>query len=166
MISNISSCGSKLSPVANPGAADVAPAPNKAPDSNFDRIIISDEARQPGNVQSLHNLRNEMAAASQQEENTAQGFEIMRKVVIIASRIAAGDNVPPQDRAFLLENSPGHYMLANASAMRRQNQDPRNHDSVLCADCNNPGPAGSFAGGVRFSSTSPGSAVERYIKIF
>ena len=49
--------------------------------------------------------------------------------MLIVARISAGDNVPPQDKAFLLEHSPGMYMLAKASQVANEN--PKDHESVL-----------------------------------
>jgi len=68
-------------------------------------------------------------------EMEAEEAERWRKVMLIAARIARGDNVPLADRQFLMENSPGMYMIANTTRM--QNDNPRDYESVLSNDRDN-----------------------------
>ena len=77
----------------------------------------------------LEKARKNAEVMRQWAEHAAKGAEKWRKIMLIAARISAGDNVPPQDKAFLLEHSPGMYMLAKASQIANEN--PKDHESVL-----------------------------------
>jgi hypothetical protein len=65
-------------------------------------------------------------------EINAEDAERWRKIVLIAARIAAGDNVPPEDRAFLAQASPGMYMLANIT--HKENDNPKEHNRVTSGE--------------------------------
>ena len=77
----------------------------------------------------LDRLRDQMEANQEAMEAKAEALRKQRLALRIAMRIAAGDNVPAQDRAFLLEQSPGMYMMANLA--QSQNENPRDYDSLL-----------------------------------
>jgi len=80
----------------------------------------------------LRAARDNAEIMRQRAEMEAEEAERWRKVMLIAARIARGDNVPLKDRQFLLENSPGMYMLANST--RAQNENPKDHKSLLSND--------------------------------
>lgn len=65
-------------------------------------------------------------------EAKMEEMERTRKLLLIAARIAAGDNVPPEDREFILANAPGLYMIANAS--RIEKEEPNDYESVLTGE--------------------------------
>ena len=77
----------------------------------------------------LDAARHNAEIKRQWAENNAKEAERWRKILLIAARIARGDNVPPQDRKFLLAHSPGMYMIANAS--QTENKNPQDHKSEL-----------------------------------
>jgi len=56
-------------------------------------------------------------------------FDALAKCLKIARRIINGDNVPKRDDKFLFENYPGMHM--RAWLLRRQNDDPKDYESVL-----------------------------------
>ncbi|MCL2564639.1 MAG: hypothetical protein FWE24_02360 [Defluviitaleaceae bacterium] len=64
-------------------------------------------------------------------EMRAEEAKRLRKIMLIAARIASGDNVPPQDKKFLMANSPGMYMIAKAARARVESENPQNHKSLI-----------------------------------
>jgi len=77
--------------------------------------------------------RAELARQMESAREVAQAqAEYMRNLLLamkIAARITRGDNVPQSDKDFLLEQSPGMYMLAMASR-NHNNEDPKDHDAL------------------------------------
>lgn len=51
----------------------------------------------------------------------AERLKVMQKCQKIASRIMAGDRVPPQDEAYLMQNDPVGYKLAMAARKIKRN---------------------------------------------
>ena len=97
------------------------------------RTPMSEEEFQRLQIQALLEFARKNAEVMRQwAEDAAKEAEKWRKIMLIAARISAGDNVPSQDKAFLLEHSPGMYMLAKASQVASEN--PKDHDSVLNGD--------------------------------
>lgn len=74
-------------------------------------------------------LRQETERLRQEAEAIAEEAERMRKILLIASRIMAGDNVPPEDKEFLMEHAPQLYRIAILS--RVENDNPTDYDSIL-----------------------------------
>ena len=66
-----------------------------------------------------------------------QGLKVLEMCEKIAASIIKGDNVPPEDLKFLMENDPDGYRLA--MAMRRENPDPEEEESVLTDEDKNGG---------------------------
>ncbi|MCL2198835.1 MAG: hypothetical protein FWB80_07920, partial [Defluviitaleaceae bacterium] len=109
-------------------------------------LELSDEAKQlvrasmrnNGVVQDMSHMSAKLRQQAEQnrEQMEAQGEHNnnLNIAMKIASRIANGDNVPQRDRAFLIEHSPGMYMKANNMRMMRENNDPRDYDSLLPDD--------------------------------
>ncbi len=64
-----------------------------------------------------------------QTEGVDSAFDDFAKCIKIALRIMNGDQVPLQDHRFLAEKEPALY--ENAIMMRRHNEDPEKHDSLL-----------------------------------
>lgn len=56
-------------------------------------------------------------------------MKVMDKCLKIAASIMKGNRVPPEDLRYLMENDPEGYKLA--MAMRRENPDPKDEESVL-----------------------------------
>lgn len=59
----------------------------------------------------------------------ARQLDVLEKCQKIAASIMKGNNVPPEDLQYLMNNDPDGYKLA--MAMRRQNPDPEDEKSVL-----------------------------------
>ena len=94
------------------------------------RIPMSEEEFQRRQIQALLEKARMTAEVKRQwAKDAAKEAERWRKIILIASRIASGGNVPPQDREFLLKHSPGMYMLVRASQVERDN--PQRYESVL-----------------------------------
>lgn len=94
---------------------------------------MSDEEFRRRTIEMLMQVARDNAEVFRQwAEVQAEEAERWRKVMLIAARIASGDNVPPQDREFLLTVSPGMYMLAVAS--QAHNDNPNDYESVLSDD--------------------------------
>ena len=74
-----------------------------------------------------------------------QGLKVLELCQKIAASIMKGDNVPPEDLRFLMENDPDGYRLA--MALRRQKEDPEDVDSVLEDEGNRDDSAGETDGG-------------------
>ena len=75
----------------------------------------------------------------------SQGLRVLELCQKIAASIMKGNNVPPEDLKFLMENDPAGYRLA--MAMRRHNPDPEDEESVLTDEDKNGGRAGEVSGG-------------------
>ena len=67
--------------------------------------------------------------ASGELDLLSQGLKVLELCRKIAASIMKGNNVPPEDLKFLMENDPDGYRLA--MALRRQNPDPEDEESVL-----------------------------------
>ena len=67
--------------------------------------------------------------AKSQLDSMAEKLKVMRKCQKIAAAIMRGDRVPPEDLEYLMNNDPDGYKLA--MAMRRENPDPEDCESVL-----------------------------------
>jgi len=74
-------------------------------------------------------LRDNLEAAREAADAQAEHFRKMRIAFKIAARIMRGDNVPQQDKDFLLEQSPGLFKLA-MTARRMDNDDPEDHEAL------------------------------------
>ncbi len=113
-------------PVTGPGAQAVvaaqAPAPTQVA-APADSVTISSDARDAAKLTAMleeHKLQTEEAEAA---------FDDFAKCLKIAMRIMNGDHVPLQDIRFLAEREP--ELLESAMLLRRHNEDPEKHDSVL-----------------------------------
>ena len=67
--------------------------------------------------------------AKSQLDAMEEKLKVMNKCQKIAAAIMRGDRVPPEDMAYLMNNDPEGYKLA--MAMRRENPDPEDCESVL-----------------------------------
>ena len=68
-------------------------------------------------------------SAKSQLDSMEKKLKVMNKCQKIAASIMRGDRVPPEDLAYLMNNDPEGYKLA--MAMRRENPDPEDCESVL-----------------------------------
>lgn len=67
--------------------------------------------------------------AKSQLDAMGEKLKVMNKCQKIAAAVMRGDRVPPEDLAYLMKNDPEGYKLA--MAMRRENPDPEDCESVL-----------------------------------
>jgi vacuolar-type H+-ATPase subunit I/STV1 len=58
-------------------------------------------------------------------EGIKEQLDKQKKALEVARRIALGDNVPPHEKAYLVENSPVLYREATETRMRRDNEELR-----------------------------------------
>ena len=86
----------------------------------------------------------------------SQGLRVLELCQKIAASIMKGNNVPPEDVKFLMENDPAGYRLA--MAMRRHNPDPEDEESVLTDEDKNGGRTGETGGGEVPSMEAAGPA--------
>lgn len=138
---------------ASPGAKRESAAAGgvKAVSARMDRLEISRQAlsalqaqqeAQTERLRSILEKREEkdplLAQLDQldgDEEESGQldamkdAIDALMKCMKIASRIMDGDNVPPKDQQYLMENQPDLYKMA--VAMRRPKEDPKDWDSLL-----------------------------------
>lgn len=122
---------------------DSSPAEKSAARSSAvqaDRLALSQRAvamlQEQNRREAQERAQRAKARASGKEESSSspldaavKALKTLQKCQKIASRIRAGDKVPPQDERFLLENDPAGYQLAMAA--RKPKKDPKEWDSVL-----------------------------------
>lgn len=77
----------------------------------------------------LSMLEEQLKNSNEQAEAAGDSFEAFSKCLTIAQRITRGDIVPLKDIKYLMEHEPDLYK--QAILMRRPNDDPEKHDSVL-----------------------------------
>lgn len=75
----------------------------------------------------------------------SKGLKVLELCQKIAASIMKGNKVPPEDLEFLMKNDPDGYRLA--MAMRRDNPDPEEEESVLTDEVKNGGSAEGAGGG-------------------
>lgn len=98
--------------------------------------------------------RESAEQARESAEAMADWLEAKLKCLQIASRILAGDRVPPEDSRFLLENDPKLYQMAVTGRLPKE--DPKEYDSLLDdEDREEPEPASD--GGQRPDSRTDGA---------
>lgn len=78
-----------------------------------------------------------LESAKHELDAMEKAMKMMRLCQKIAASIMKGDNVPPEDLKYLMENDPDGYKLA--MAMRRPKEDPEDVKSVLEEENNNSG---------------------------
>lgn len=122
--------------------AKAAPARSTGPGAGADRLTLSKEAvarleEQKRQFQERLDQDMEKKAREQIGENEESGdgmldamserLKVMQKCMKIASRIMAGDKVPPQDEMYLMQNDPVGYKLAMAA--RKVKKNPKEWES-------------------------------------
>lgn len=88
-----------------------------------DSLYISNEAQM---------LFQQMERMREENEDSAEMAEKQAKCMLIAMRIAAGDEVPRSDIKFLIKYNMGLY--TKAMEMRIPKPEPEEHDTVLDED--------------------------------
>ena len=134
-----------------------APAGTRTPKEPVDKLTLSRQAVAYVEEQS-RKMWDEVREREQQRRSRmnaepssgeldllSQGLRVLELCQKIAASIMKGDNVPPEDLKFLMENDPDGYRLA--MAMRRHKEDPEDVDSVLEDEDKNGDRAGETGGG-------------------
>lgn len=85
----------------------------------------------------------QMEGAREAADAQAEYLRLLMLAMQIAARITRGDNVPQSDKDFLLEQSPGMYMLAMASR-NHHNEDPKDHEALARDEGTSNAAAGVF----------------------
>lgn len=102
---------------------------------NDDTVSISDEAKKLLAEEQLAELNEktkyykELFDQLDDVSNDDNPYADDLKVLQIAMRIIAGDNVPSKDERFLAEKDPAMY--GRALLLRRQKDDPKDYKSLL-----------------------------------
>ena len=100
---------------------------------NHEANILSEAEFQRQTREFLLKIALETAEIKRQwAEMNAEEAERWLRILMIAARIASGGNVPPEDREFLLANSPGMYMLATSMQAEGADDDIATSVSLLC----------------------------------
>ena len=148
--------------------ADIS-APAPAPKEPVDKLTLSRQAvafveeqsrKMWDEVREREQRRQErMDSAAQPSSGEldllSQGLRVLELCQKIAASIMKGNHVPPEDLKFLMENDPAGYRLA--MAMRRNNPDPEEEESVLTDEDKN-GKSAEKAGGEAPSVESAAAA--------
>lgn len=127
----------KIQRAAKAGLAAVPPEAAQAPvrSAGADRLTLSREAvarLEEQNRLFQERLDQDMQKKARErlgEEDSGGGMlealgrqlKVMQKCQKIASRIMAGDKVPPQDEMYLMQNDPTAYKLAMAARKIKKN---------------------------------------------
>lgn len=137
----------QTAPRKGEGSPEGAKAPTKeAPKQPADQLSLSQQAlayaeeqRQKlwGSAQEeegrhqghLDSLLDAMESKKDELDSMSEKLKTLSKCQKIAAAIMRGDRVPPEDMAYLMNNAPEGYKLA--MAMRRENPDPEDCESVL-----------------------------------
>lgn len=134
----------RIQRAAEAGLAAVPPEAAQAPvrSAGADRLTLSREAMarlEEQNRLFQERLDQDMQKKARErlgEEDSGDGgmlealgrqLKVMQKCQKIASRIMAGDKVPPQDEMYLMQNDPTAYKLAMAA--RKIKKDPKEWES-------------------------------------
>jgi hypothetical protein len=91
-------------------------------------------------------LARQAQSAREAAEAQAEYMRLLQLAMQIAGRIMRGDNVPQSDKDFLLERSPGMYMLA-MSARNHHNEDPKDYQALARGEGTTSTAAGDFGQG-------------------
>lgn len=139
----------RIQRAAKAGLAAVPPEAAQAPvrSAGADRLTLSREAvarlEEQNRLFQEHLDQDMQKKAREQlgEEDSGDGgmlealgrqLKVMQKCQKIASRIMAGDKVPPQDEMYLMQNDPTAYKLAMAA--RKIKKDPKEWESKADKD--------------------------------
>ena len=104
------------------GAA--APAQSQPARQPADKLTLSRQA-----LGRMNDSLSALDSGESQLDSMEKKLKVMNKCQKIAASIMRGNRVPPEDLAYLMNNDPEGYKLA--MAMRRENPDPEDCESVL-----------------------------------
>ena len=88
-----------------------------------------DQQREQQRQGRMNDSLSALDSGESQLDSMEKKLKVMNKCQKIAASIMRGNRVPPEDLAYLMNNDPEGYKLA--MAMRRENPDPEDCESVL-----------------------------------
>ena len=126
-----------------------------------DKVSLSRQAMAFFEEQNRLRQAEEQRRAAQKQsggdlELLEKGLDTLDKCQKIAASIMKGNRVPPEDLEYLMNNDPDGYKLA--MAMRRENPDPEDEESVLTDEDKNGAVRESGGGESPSPSASEGSS--------
>ena len=83
------------------------------------------EAAAQARAAERESLAQQAEAAAEEADAAAEAYGDLGKCILIASRIMAGDKVPPEDHKFLREHDPEMY--EQAITLRQEKERPEKH---------------------------------------
>lgn len=104
------------------------------PNENLDNDILSISEQARALLEEERYKEHLLEELKKMELDTQSPLDPLVKCIKISMRIIAGDNVPEQDEAYLLEHFPEMY--SSAMTFRRQKEDAKNYDSLIEDDKN------------------------------
>ena len=145
-----------------------AKAPSSRPQTSTDKVSLSRQAlafvqeqdrkmweaaqqREQRRQNRMNDSLSALDSAKSEMDLLAKQAEVLRKCQKIAASIMKGNRVPPEDLEYLMKNDPDSYKLA--MAMRQENPDPEDEESVLSDEDKN-GSARQAGGGDSGASSS------------
>ena len=151
--------------------AETEDAPAKAPSSRLqaptDKVSLSRQAlafvqeqnrkmweaeqREQRRQNRMNDSLSALDSAKNEMDLLAKQAEVLSKCQKIAASIMKGNRVPPEDLEYLMKNDPDGYKLA--MAMRRENPDPEDEESVLSDEDKNGSVRQAGGGDSRASSS-------------
>ena len=143
-----------------PAKAQTQPARKR---ESTDKVSLSRQALAFFEEQNrLRQAEEQRRAAKKQSSGSElelleKAMDVQDKCLKIAASIMKGNRVPPEDLEYLMNNDPEGYKLA--MAMRRENPDPEDEESVLGDEDRNGGSVRESGGeGREVSSVSASEA--------
>lgn len=154
-----------------PAGAQAKPAQKQAP---ADKLTLSRQAlsyleeqnqkrwqwqqeREQRRQDRMNDSLSSLDSAKKEIDLLEKAMKVLKKCQQIAASIMKGNRVPPEDLRYLMENDPEGYKLA--MAMRRENPDPEDEESVLDEEDRNGGRVeGTDSGGEAPAPSAPAPA--------
>ncbi len=147
-------------------AGSLARPPSAKPKVPADKLSVSRQAMAWLEQQAELDREREMRRQERQSDSLSaleskkqalddlgKKLKVLSKCQKIAASIMKGNHVPPEDLQYLMENDPAGYKLA--MAMRRENPDPEDEESVLDEEDKKVGSTEQTAGGDTPSASAP-----------
>lgn len=89
----------------------------------------AEQRREQRRQDRMNDSLSALESSKQELDFLDRQMKVMNKCLKIAASIMKGDNVPPEDLRYLMENDPEGFKMA--LAMRRPKDDPEDVESVL-----------------------------------
>lgn len=89
----------------------------------------AEQRREQRRQDRMNDSLSALESSKQELDLLSKGLKVLEACRKIAASIMKGDNVPPEDLKYLMENDPEGFKMA--MAMRRPKEDPEDVESVL-----------------------------------